>query len=328
MKPEYNLGWGDPVVVRQALTEVLEPDAFTYAKVHLATMGYPPHDGNVKLIEQLKELACRQSGGRKPKHLFVTCGATGAINAALYALKTIRTDWVVTDKRYYPIFPSLIGLSDMIMIDRDKANFLSNSSNGCVRANFIELVVSPSAPEGLVFPFHTADIWDAAYASRTYSSKMGHVPEKYRVMCGSLSKTLGLSGLRLGWVSTDEDELANSLRVYTTASYAGISSISMAIAEQVLQDLNLYGFENLSAMYLNDNREQVQKVLTKFGQSDVPTRGMFAILQLGKPERKALTKANVKWQPGSSWGEDDNWARLSLGQSRETVRAAVKAILK
>ena len=50
--------------------------------------------------------------------------------------------------------------------------------------------------------------------------------------------------------------------------------------------------------------------------------------KLGKAERKALTKANIKWQPGNTWGEDDNWARLSLGQTREIVRAAVRATLK
>jgi hypothetical protein len=55
---------------------------------------------------------------------------------------------------------------------------------------------------------------------------------------------------------------------------------------------------------------------------------MFAILQLGKAEIRALEKAGVVWQPGTSWGEDDSWARLSLGQDRKLTRAAVKAVLK
>ena len=324
MKPEYLLGWGDPIIVRQALSETLP--FTTKSASSLRDMGYTPHYGNPKLIGQLKSLAERQSGHR-PKHLFVTCGATGAINAALHALKDTWTDWVVTNNRYFPIYPTIIAMTDMIMINRQKKDFLCNKSNGCKQRNFISLIDSPSNPEGLIFPFDEVDIWDAAYATRTYS-RSAHSPLKWKVMCGSLSKTLGLSGLRLGWASTDDDTLANSLSNHVTASYIGLPGPSMAIAEEVLDLLDLDRFETLSAGYLDDNRQQMQKLLDRFGQGNVPSRGMFAILQLGKTERKAMKRANIVWQPGSTWGEDDNWARLSLGQTREITRAAVKAALK
>jgi aspartate/methionine/tyrosine aminotransferase len=147
-------------------------------------------------------------------------------------------------------------------------------------------------------------------------------------MCGSISKTLGLPGLRLGWVSTDSEDIASSLGHYVSNTYVGLSSVSQGIAEEVLQSIDLDKFEDRASGYLNDNRFEVQKILTKFGQGSVPTRGMFALVQLGKAERAALKRANVKWQCGSSWGEDDSWARLSLGQSREVVRLAVKEVLK
>jgi len=326
MKQEFLLGWGDPICVRQALVETLDKESFSFAKIKLDKMGYPDHYGAPSLIERLKDLELRQSGHR-PKHLFITCGATGALNAALHALKTIHTDWVVTNKRYFPIYPTIVGLTDMVMIDRAKKEELCNKSNGCKEHNFIILTDSPSNPEGIVYPFHNVDIWDMAYASSTYS-RGGHVPAKYGIACGSLSKTLGLAGLRLGWVSTDEDLLADSLGNYVTATYVGLSSASMAIAEQVISELDFYLFESKSRSYLDDNREEIQKLLTKFGQGFVPVNGMFAILELGKLERKALEKANIKWQSGSSWGETDDWARLSLGQTREITRAAVKAVLK
>lgn len=324
MRTEYNLGWGDPVVVREALIETSGIETLTWFRA--SNLGYPPHFGSPELIERLKDMAQRQSGHR-PKHLFVTCGATGAINAALYALKTLETHWVVTNKRYYPIYPEIINISDLIMIDRNKKEYLTNKSNGCVEDNFISLTDSPSAPEGLVYPFELVDIWDAAYSSKTYSSG-GHIPTVWRIMVGSLSKTLGLPGLRLGWVSTDNDGIAKSLGRYVTANYVGLSSLSMYMAEEILSRLNTDKFETRSSAYLDDNREEMQKVLTKFGQGDVPNRGMFALLKLDKLEIKALEKANVKWQPGSSWGEDDSWARLNLGQSRKVVKSAVKAILK
>jgi len=309
----FDLSWGCPVVVRQALIETLGDFEQSYRPLN--SMGYTPHLGNPKLIEQLKDLAKRQSGHR-PKHLMVTCGATGAINAALYALKDHRIDFVFTNKRYYPIYPSIIYMADMAMI-----NLIGSNRS-------ISLIDSPSAPEGLIHPFDSVDVWDAAYASKTYTKGFSHVPKKYRIMCGSLSKTLGLSGLRLGWASTDDNDLAKSMANYVTASYIGLSSASMDIAGEVLRSLDQEAFETRSEGYLDSNREEAQKLLTKFGQGSVPERGMFAILELGKAERKALEKANIMWQPGSTWGEDDSWARLSLGQTREVVRSAVKAALK
>jgi aspartate/methionine/tyrosine aminotransferase len=314
MKPELNLSWGEPYITRQALVETLGPLACT--SLHsIHDMGYSPHFGTSKLIEQLKDLAKRHSG-RRPKHLFVTLGCTGAIGASLYALRDHKKDYVLTNRRYYSLYPSIIGVSGMAMVHDVR-----------YKKEAITLVDSPSNPEGLVFPFEDVDVWDAAYASKTYSNG-GHVPVKWKIMCGSLSKTLGLSGLRLGWVSTDDDELAKSLGIWITASYIGLSAPSMAIAEQVLDILDFDKFEQRSSGYLDSNREEVQKLLDMFGQGNVPTRGMFAIVQLGKFEIRALQKANIKWQPGSLWGEDDNWARLSLGQTREIVRAAVQAALK
>ncbi len=325
MKQEISLQWGDPYIVRQALTETLGVCYPIFAPQY-RDMAYPPHTGSPKLIELLKEQVKRQSG-HKPKHLIVTCGATGAINAALYALKTQKTDWVVANKRHFPLYPAFISMADMIMIDKNKKDELINKFNGCVETNFISLIDSPSNPEGWVNPFEHADIWDGAYATKTYS-KGGHTPKKFRVFCGSLSKTLGLAGLRLGWVSTDEDLLIHSLERYVTAQTAGPSTVSMSIAEEVLGILDQDKFETRAAGYLDQNREEMQKVLTKFGQGEIPVRGMFALLGLGKAEKKALERAKIKYLPGNMWGETDDWARLSLGQTREIIRAAVKAILK
>ena len=319
-----NLAWGCPVVVREALIKTIGSN-FLPSSPDLGSMGYPPHFGTEKLITQLKFMAERQSGVN-PKHLFVTCGATGAINAAIYALKTSRTDWIVTDNRYYPMYPKIVNLTDMIMVDSLKKTALVRE--GCSEPNFISLSASPSNPEGLVCPFESLDIWDAAYASRVYTEGNSHIPERWRIMCGSVGKSLGLAGLRLGWVSTNEDLLANSLQNYILASYVGLSSSSMQIAEDILGGTNLDKFEVLASNYINDNREEVQKLLTKFGQGSVPVRGMFTVLELGKAESKALLKAKIKWQPGSSWGEHDGWARLSLGQNREITRKAVRAALK
>jgi aspartate/methionine/tyrosine aminotransferase len=315
MKPIIDLSWGDPIVLRQALVEVTGIK-FPLSCTSLLDMGYTEHNGSKKLIEQLKNLEKRQTG-HKPKYLFVTCGATGALNAALYASKYCKA-FVVTNKRYYPLLPSIVSTAGLS---------LGNPHGFCRQEESIFLIDSPSAPEGKVFPFYSVDIYDAAYASKTYTIG-GHVPNKYKILCGSLSKTLGLPGLRLGWISTDDSILAMNIEEFVTANYAGLSRYSMDMAEEVLEKLDFDSFEKKSSYYLDCNREEVQKLFTKFGQGSVPIRGMFAILQLGKSERKALEKANIKWQPGNTWGEDESWARLNLGQTRELINSAIKIALK
>ena len=319
----YDLSWGDPRVIRQALQKTLGYN-FAGSSVLIESLGYTPHLGEPALIRICKNLAERISGHR-PKHLVLTCGATGAVHAALHALKEPWTDYVVTNRRYFPIYPSIITTSDLIHIDYAKRDKLAR--NGAPERSFISLVDSPSNPEGIVDIFDSVDIFDAAYASKTYTHTNA-APASYKVMCGSLAKITGLSGLRLGWASTDNDEIAESMNRFVISSYVGLSKLSMDFAIEILEVLELDEFEVLSAKYLDDNREQVQKMLYRFGQGQVPARGMFAIIQLGKAEKKALERANVKWQPGTSWGEDESWARLSLGQSREIIKAAVKAVLK
>ena len=216
MVKEYNLGWGDPKVVRQALQKTLGFN-FAGAAVLMEAIGYTPHLGFPVLIEMCKNLAERMSGHR-PKHLILTCGASGAVHAALYALKDHYTDYVVTNGRYFPIYPSMITVSGMVHINHAKRDSLSR--NGAKERSFISLVDSPSNPEGIVDLFDGVDIWDAAYASKTYT-KTNCAPSRYKVMCGSLSKITGLAGLRLGWASTDDDEIAASMGRFVASSYVG-----------------------------------------------------------------------------------------------------------
>jgi aspartate/methionine/tyrosine aminotransferase len=323
MKEILDLSWGCPVVVRQALQKTLGRTTPLVSRVFNG-MGYTPHNGSPKLIAQLKNQTKRQTGW-DPKFIYITHGATGGVNAALYALKDYNVDYVVTNRRYFPFYRGMIQVSGLIQIDRlEKNKYLGF---GVPENSFIELVDCPSNPEGIVNPFIDADIFDGAYCSLPYNvGKI--VPRKWKIYVGSLSKTLGLSGLRIGWVATDDEEVARDLERFIAASYIGLSTLSMDVAEEVLNTLDQDQFETKAASYLDSNREEMQKIQTKFGQGEVPVRGMFTILQLGKVERKALEKANIKWQIGSTWGEDDTWARLSLGQTRELTKAAVKATLK
>jgi aspartate/methionine/tyrosine aminotransferase len=319
VKARYDLRWGDPVVTRQALVETL-PTNYGHDGLArglcLEDLGYPDHLGRPELVEALKSLAERQSG-RRPRHLVVTCGATGALCSALWALGRPGGD-VVTGARYFPFYPQLIESVGMVRADA--------GGPGCSQSH-VWLIDSPSNPEGLTFPGAVADVWDAAYGSAAYGGGPGLAP-RWRAMCGSLSKTLGLPGLRLGWAATDEDGVALLIGRHAAASTLGLPLQAQATALGVLRALDMDAFEARAKGFLDDNRAEAQRLLDRFGQGPCPVRGMFFLVRLGRAEKRALERAGVEWQCGSTWGEDRSWARLSLGQDRELTRAAIRAALR
>src|ERR1035437_8060253 len=111
MKSQIDMAWGDPVVIRQALVETLGI-SFPFQSRSIEGLSYPPRLCTEKLIGQLKSITFIQTG-ISPKHVTLTCGATGAIHAALYALRDRWEEYVVVGKRYFPFYPNIIGMSGM-----------------------------------------------------------------------------------------------------------------------------------------------------------------------------------------------------------------------
>jgi hypothetical protein len=102
----YNLGWGDPVVVREALftcynrTVNMNDSQFSYACMN--------HTSEIELNKLVKTLS-KQLFNQKYEHIVLTCGATQAINASLAYYKEVKKMTnVKTLKTYFPLYPSII----------------------------------------------------------------------------------------------------------------------------------------------------------------------------------------------------------------------------
>ena len=323
---KFQFAWGDPVCVRQALKEMLRNDPLLHSP-HLELIrdgGYPVHEGNPRLIELLKNLALRQSGLR-PKHLFVTNGATGGLNSALSVIKD-KEEFCITHGTYFPFYPAIISQTGFVHGDESDMEHIESSYYS--HKNHVTLIDSPNNPLGHLW-YESVDIFDSAYGAYHYR-KGSVVPQSWRIMVGSLGKTLGIPGIRIGWVSTNDDDLGIMLARYVTASYAGLPIQSQDTAIWYLGQLHdkMDEFEKLAGNYIDDNRNEFQKVMDHFEQSSVPERGMFCVLEIGDKERRVLESVGVKWQCGTTWGRDKNWARLSLGQNRELTREVVHEILR
>jgi aspartate/methionine/tyrosine aminotransferase len=319
-----DFSWGDTVCLREALFELLGTKKLL-VEASQDNMGYTSHHGDAELLELIRDTAERQSGVRF-KHIVLTNGATGALNIAIRALRTVDTDYVVTGKTYFSFYPGIVAGAGLTHIDYGKMK--EYRVRGVPSTGFLVVNDSPSNPEGFLKK-EPCDIWDAAYASEKYGGGPSSAPESYKIMCGSLSKTLGVNGIRLGWAATNDDSIAEALSKHVTFEYCGLAKPQMDLAKQILghKKFDWDKFEKKAKQKIEKNRAEWAKVAKAFNQP-VYTKGMFQLFVLSEELEASLIKAEVKWTPGPSFGGGPETIRISLGQSYALTKDTVKKILR
>lgn len=317
---KYDLTWGESVCVRQAFVDNIHGGPTVFNSHQLMDFAYPKHEGNEALVKVTREVIKRQTG-QIYKHVFLTNGATGAVNMAMRAYGLLGRNFVLTGKPpYFSLYPLMIEAVSMGHITEVKYETCEE---------YVKLVDSPSNPMGTIgFVKDLAPtIWDAVYHNRIYTDgKRGTIP--HNIACGSYSKLTGMNGIRIGWVATNDFILADLLQRLVTAEYCGLSHASTAILMDCLTDLDWDMFETNARFRLDMNRSEWQKVAKFFGGTDVPSTGMFYYTEIDEAAKKLMHRAGVLFQAGSKMGTSDDFARFNLGQDNYLITDAVKAILK
>jgi aspartate/methionine/tyrosine aminotransferase len=318
---QYDLTWGESVCVRQAFVDNCAGNPTVFNVQHLMEMGYPRHEGDQRLISLTASVIKRQTGFAY-KHLFLTNGATGAVVIAMRAYQMHGFQTAITSKPpYFSLYPVMI-----------EAAGLGHELEPNIYHASVRLVDSPSNPTGDIgFVRSTHDsgetIWDAVYHNNVYTNgKLGTIP--HDVACGSYSKLTGLNGIRIGWVATNDDRLADTLNRLVTAEYCGLSHASTEILLNTLPNLDWDQFELHARFRLDLNRTEWQKLTKFFGGTVVSPNGMFYYTEIDEAAKRLMAKAGVLFQSGAKMGTDDGFARFNLGQDNYLVTDAVKAILK
>lgn len=323
---KIDLSWGESVVVRHAFRETLGGAQLMFDSDSIDNMGYPPHEGDPDLIELTKYIIKRNIN-REYKYVLITNGATGGVTVALRTYKLLgRKQCLTDDPPYFRLYPDMIRCSGLNHLHR---------SDGLITNNQVYLVDSPSNPLGKFTQqkrdlYRNSIIWDTVYFNKVYSP--GNYPQpEHDVLVGSYSKLLGLNGLRIGWIATNDSLLYEALKITVTAEYCGISSPSTKIILETAGKFSNWhwdSFETNANFRLDWNRMQWSRLEKYFGNKSVLPVGMFYYAPIDKACKKLLEKSNINWSPGSHLGTTDDFGRFNMGQDSKLIQRAVKEVLK
>lgn len=321
----FDLSWGNAVCVRQAFIEGLFHKVVFFGLTD-DNLNYTPHDGDEKLIEITRSVIERQVGPTY-QHIFLVNGATGGVTLALRAYVQMGYKTALTRKApYFPIYPDMVESAGL-------KHVYGQSYKNC--ANPVALIDSPSNPAGDIeegTPWTgTPLIWDAVYHNRVYTAG-NYKPIGCDVMVGSYSKLLGLNGIRMGWIATNDNVVAMHLKSLITAEYCGLSSAGNVVMLNVLEKWKEQSFwENFewkARANLNVNREEWSKLERYFAGQRVSPNGMFFFGPADEACKKLLQKSGIVYTKGPSMGVSDDYIRINLGQDTKLVREAVQAVIK
>lgn len=316
----YNLAVGEPVFLQNSAFWCIQSDA-----IFMADPRYPAYGGDPALIEQI-----RGSFKFCKKHVVVTNGAKQALLAAFYAYRSrplqCRSE-VEHLAPFWPSYPTLAKLSGMTFTQ------LAEHGKSLGWQKQLKVITSPNNPDGSE-TLKTCDVWDGAYAHWLYGYKA--VPQ-HEVGVFSAAKILGLSGARVGILTTDNDDLAELAREYVEKSTSGVSNESQSRLRVALHEMNA-DKPRVAACYAAARRKLLKngeifgniigKFCSKIEGVPVSGRGMFVWFEAVKDKMDlALKNGGIRAIPGQACGvlavDGMSWYRMSMGQENDYTEKAL-----
>lgn len=319
----WDFSWGEPFCVREALKHYYKKNF--YQKVDIESMGYSLDGGHSKLIELTRQFI-KESTGIDYKYIIITTGATGAINTVLRCLAASENkNKCFTHQYYFPYYPHILKKNNYIHekgLYRDHEEQLS-------KVNTIGLVDSPSNPLGDLLLYtdnYNNIIWDSVYHNLVFINTIPIIPD-HRVNCGSYSKVFGLTGVRIGWIATNNENDFNMFKQDNLHENCGISCVSQDFLIDVLENTDLYNFMKSSKYRINNNREMFDRICYLFDGQAVPENGMFYAAWASPYTVRMLDKLEIKSVEIDKLG-NDKYLRFNLAQTNDLTKKAIRYIIK
>lgn len=291
---------------------------------------YPAPEGSPRLLDELRV-------GHPGRHVVVTNGAKQALLAAFYAYQQTGSKDVYHQAPYWPSYPTLARLAGLRFFSDETE--MRNSAPSGEEWSYVRALTSPNNPDGRQSNY-PCDIWDAVYASSIYG--WDGVEPTATTIVSSLSKLLGLPGLRVGWLATKDPELARLAAQYVEITTSGVSTLAQEAAAAALRWVRENEAKALQRV------EVIQALLATNGQAfnaligpscaivrGVPRdgTGMFAWFKVWDDEamvfKAALQRAKITLVSGAACGmTEPGWWRMNMALDTRTTRAALERLAK
>jgi len=311
---KFDLGFGRADCVRDALvSEGLMP-----SKVNQHKLDYPTDDVIEELVDLTKQLCITLYGNSLDR----VCIVNGAMNGLDLLTRVTNPDMIFINHNHFAYYESL---GDRSLIRKcDFTNTSPISTNLCD----LTIVDSPNNPTGKFLQPNILGrgtiAWDAVYHNPVYCNVFNpHKGSDFTI--GSFGKLFGISGIRLGFVATNHQTIADSIDEMVEKNQCGLNSVSIDIATAILKQ-DLSHFYTKARYNIDSNRSEFAKLSYLLGELPA-TNGMFYYPKVDGKIRKLLNKSNILFIEGEHTG-DPSRIRLNMCADREMTKKAIKNILK
>lgn len=316
---------GEPHVVRETLLKVFDLSIWNLPKEdHL--FEYPSPYGYKPLVSLLE--------AKYNAPVIITNGAKQALGAAFYALHKLGHTGVEMKTPYWALIPPLAQMHGLQTV----------LSEPLSQSNLPYLLLSPNNPDGqcltgpelktLADTYKANDvpfIHDAAYYTRSYMPSSSSFPVVGDAQIYSISKMLGLSGLRVGYVVCHNPDLYKLILQYMEAMTVGVSIVSQMLTYHILNRMNGYptlteSFENQSAMALHAAKllaKQIDPAVLEVDSNLENNAGMFGWFKVGP--KADFTKSKINLIDGGLFGTP-GMVRMNLAFPTDKMEEIVRRL--
>ena len=326
-KPKLGVGWldvsvGESHIVRENLIKTF--DLSEYEVPNIPHMHhYPTPTGYEPLIKLLED--------KYKAPVIITNGAKQGLASCFYALKQMEKSVMAQRTCHWALIPSLAHLHGIttFSVDQNAQSYLlvmPNNPDGFLMTSEDAKLFSDQCKENEMPLLH-----DAAYYSNIYLPFGYKKQQLGDVQIYSISKSFGLSGLRLGFVICPNVELYKHIQYYMETTTVGVSIIPQIFLYDLMRRMNAYPtltnqFEGQSALDLIAAKKifkQINPAILEIPDDFEKSIGMFAWLKCHRPEAFAAAKINVAW--GEPFG-NKNYIRMNLAFDQATMQEIVNRL--
>ncbi len=311
----------------EILQKIIPNEGFEYAP----TFGVP------KLIDVVKSFENAKYKNFVSPQICITAGAQAGIFSVCSSVLS-KNDEIIVHKAYYPPYKSIATLCDATLTAVDFYDPKALEKSITKNTKMI-LVNSPNNPTGDIFPEEVLkniaqyaqkynllllsdDVYDQLFFSK--NTKIPHIskfaPER-TIVCNSISKSLCLTGSRIGWILGEKNLVSEIAKVHRNINSCPNSTFQNAIAEFLPHSSDfLEGF----SQELKMRAQKMCTIFKKIGWAYVePKGGMYIWVQIPKNFEiesseefmyMLIDSVGISGVPGSMFGkENDTYLRFCFG---------------